>query len=62
MQKECTLVYVECSSYFSAKAAERLGFKCIYTLYYRDYVDENGEVIFKTSPPHDSSKVYVLSL
>jgi len=61
-EKECQMVYVECSSYFSAKAAERLGFECIYTLYFRDYVDENGEIIFKTPPPHDSSKVYVLSL
>lgn len=56
------MVYVECSSYFSAKAAEKLGFQCIYTLYYRDYVDENGEVIFKTPAPHEASKVYVLEL
>uniref|UniRef100_A0A2S2N683 aralkylamine N-acetyltransferase n=1 Tax=Schizaphis graminum TaxID=13262 RepID=A0A2S2N683_SCHGA len=62
VENECPMVYVECSSYFSAKAAERLGFECIYTLYFRDYLDENGEVIFKTPPPHDSSKVYVLHL
>lgn len=62
MEKECTLVYIECSSYFSAKAAERLGFKCIYTLYFRDHVNENSEVIFKPPPPHDSSKVFVLNL
>ncbi|VVC43656.1 Hypothetical protein CINCED_3A007826 [Cinara cedri] len=62
LENECNMVYVECSSYYSAKAAERLGFECIYTLYFRDYVDENGEIIFKTPPPHDSSKVYVLNL
>lgn len=62
LENKCPMVYVECSSYFSAKAAERLGFECIYTLYFRDYLDENGEVIFKTPPPHDSSKVYVLHL
>lgn len=62
MEKQCTLVYIECSSYFSAKAAERLGFKCIYTLYFRDYVNNNGEIIFKTPHPHDSSKVFVLNL
>lgn len=61
-EKQCPMVYVECSSYFTAKAAERLGFQCIYTLNFRDYVDENGEIIFKTPPPHDSSKVYVLML
>lgn len=62
MENKCPMVYVECSSYFSAKAAERLGFECIYTLYFRDYLDENGEVVFKTPPPHDSSKVFVLHL
>lgn len=62
MEKGYPMVYVECSSYFSAKAAEKLGFKCIYTLYFRDYTDENGKEIFKTIPPHDSSKVYVLTL
>ncbi|XP_050053423.1 arylalkylamine N-acetyltransferase 1-like isoform X2 [Aphis gossypii] len=62
LENECPMVYVECSSYFSAKAAERLGFECIYTLYFRDYLDKNGEVVFKTPPPHDSSKVYVLHL
>ncbi|CAH1713345.1 unnamed protein product [Aphis gossypii] len=62
LENKCPMVYVECSSYFSAKAAERLGFECIYTLYFRDYLDKNGEVVFKTPPPHDSSKVYVLHL
>jgi len=61
-EKECPIIYVECSSHFSAKAAERLGFTCIYTLYFQDYVNENGEVIFKTNPPHNASKVYVLTL
>lgn len=56
------MVYVECSSYFSAKVAEKLGFKRIYTLYFRDYVNENGEAIFKTIPPHEASIVYVLTL
>ncbi|XP_025198944.1 dopamine N-acetyltransferase-like [Melanaphis sacchari] len=62
LENKCPMVYIECSSYFSAKAAERLGFECIYTSYFRDYLDENGKVIFKTLPPHDSSKVYVLHL
>lgn len=59
---ECQMIYVECTSHFSAKAVERLGFKCIHSLEYTDYVNEKGEIVFNTHFPHRSAKVYVLPL
>lgn len=56
------MIYVECSSYFSAKVVEKLGFKCIYSMSYKDYVNEQGEVVFKPQPPHEQFKIYVLLL
>ncbi|XP_025204683.1 dopamine N-acetyltransferase-like [Melanaphis sacchari] len=56
------MIYVECSSTFTAMAVERLGFQCIYSFPYSDYVNDQGEVIFKTQPPHKYLKVNVLLL
>lgn len=54
------MIYVECSSYYTAKAAEKLGLKCIHSVTYSDYIDEKGEVVFKTQPPHKCFQVYAL--
>lgn len=62
LEASCQLIYVECTSHFSAKAVERLGFQCIYSLAYADYVNEQGEMVFKTNSPHRLAKVYVLPL
>ncbi|XP_025418855.1 dopamine N-acetyltransferase-like [Sipha flava] len=62
LELECQIIYVECSSHFTAKTAEKLGFKCIYSLSYLDYVNEQGEVIFNTQSPHRHFKVYALQL
>lgn len=62
LEMGCQMIYVECTSHFSAKAVERLGFQCIYSLAYTDHVNEQGEVVFKTHSPHRRAKVYVLLL
>lgn len=62
LEMGCQMIYVECTSHFSAKAVERLGFQCIYSLAYTDYVNEQGEMVFKTQSPHRGAKVYVLPL
>lgn len=62
LESGCQMIAVECSSYFTAKAAERFGFKCIYSLSYLDYLNQKGEIIFKTQPPHEHIKIYVLFL
>ncbi|XP_026816934.1 dopamine N-acetyltransferase-like [Rhopalosiphum maidis] len=56
------MIYVECTSHFTAMAVERFGFQCIYSLSYTDYVNKQNEVVFKTQPPHKYFKVYVLLL
>lgn len=62
LKMRCQMVYVECTSHFSAKAVERLGFECIYSLDYSDHVNEKGEIVFKTISPHKGAKVYVFPL
>ncbi|XP_050053605.1 arylalkylamine N-acetyltransferase 1-like isoform X2 [Aphis gossypii] len=57
------MMYVECLSYFAAKAMERFGFQCIYSLSYSDYVDKRGKVVFDAvQPPHECIKVQLLLL
>lgn len=56
------MIAVECSSYFTAKAVEKLGFQCIYSLLYMDYVNEQGDVVFKPQPPHEHIKIFILLL
>ncbi|CAI6343515.1 unnamed protein product [Macrosiphum euphorbiae] len=58
----CQMIYVECSSHFTAKAVERFEFQCIYSLSYTDYVNKQGDVVFKTQSPHKYFKVHVLLL
>lgn len=62
LEKGYQMIDVECSSLFSAKAVEKCGFECIYSMPYSDYKDEKGEVVFKTQPPHNDIKIYVLPL
>ncbi|XP_022168222.1 dopamine N-acetyltransferase-like [Myzus persicae] len=56
------MIYVECSSHFTAKAVERFGFQCIYSLCYLDYRNKEDDVVFKTQFPHDYFKIHVLVL
>ncbi|XP_025199058.1 dopamine N-acetyltransferase-like [Melanaphis sacchari] len=62
LENKCSMVRVDCSSYFSASAAEKLGFQCIYSMNYEEYKNEKGEVIFDPLPPHKQFKVYVISI
>ncbi|XP_060848906.1 arylalkylamine N-acetyltransferase 1-like [Rhopalosiphum padi] len=62
LENKCSMVRVDCSSYFSASAAEKLGFQCIYSLNYEEYKNEKDEVIFNSLPPHKQFKVYVISI
>ncbi|XP_027852763.2 arylalkylamine N-acetyltransferase 1-like [Aphis gossypii] len=56
------MIGVDCSSNFTAMAVERFGFQCIYSFPYSDYVNKQGEVVFKTQPPHEYFKTHVLLL
>ena len=52
------LVYVACSSEFTAKLCQRRGYELIHTLLYKDH-KENGERVFYTDEPHEGLKCYV---
>jgi len=53
------LVRVDCTSHFSAKAVARLGFHCVYTLSYSEYLDSEGEPVFVPELPHTCVKTFV---
>lgn len=50
---------ITASSIYTANLAKSLGFRTHYTIAYKDYKDENGEIVFKTPPPHTHLSVMV---
>ncbi|CAG4953129.1 unnamed protein product [Colias eurytheme] len=55
------LIQIDTSSFYSAKAAEKLGFKCIYERRYAD-ITFNGKPIVVPDPPHTMDKVFIKEL
>ena len=53
---------IECSSFYSAKVVASLGFDLFHEIQYKDYIDENGRVVFQTQKPHEAIKKYVKRL
>ncbi|XP_058834864.1 arylalkylamine N-acetyltransferase-like 2 [Topomyia yanbarensis] len=56
------LASADCSSFFSARIAERVGMKCIGRLAYSDYRDGNGVQLFRPSEPHREIQTFVIVL
>lgn len=56
------LLTADCTSYYSAKMCERLGWECINTVYYKDYVDENKKPVFVLDPPHECCRTFAVRL
>lgn len=50
---------VECTSYYTARAVQTLGFKQIYSLKYSDWKPD-GELVFEPELPHSAVGVYVM--
>jgi hypothetical protein len=46
------LLYIECTSYYSAKIARAIGMHCMYSLPYVEYKDKDGDPVFTSSQPH----------
>ncbi|XP_053686526.1 arylalkylamine N-acetyltransferase-like 2 [Sabethes cyaneus] len=46
------LASADCSSYYSARIAERVGMTCVGKLAYADYRDEHGVQLFQPCAPH----------
>ncbi|XP_047099919.1 arylalkylamine N-acetyltransferase 1-like [Schistocerca piceifrons] len=45
------LVRIDCTSHYSARAASRLGFECIFSVPYAQY-ERDGDVVFTPAEPH----------
>lgn len=56
------MISADCTSHYSAKAAERNGFQSVHSIAYTDYMNEHGKIVFKTDFPHTHAHVYVLHL
>ncbi|XP_045480645.1 arylalkylamine N-acetyltransferase 1-like isoform X2 [Harmonia axyridis] len=61
IEKGCKLMYVECTSYFSAQIMKRLGFEKVYSLKYSDYKIDD-KIVFDPKKPHEEYTVYVQKL
>ncbi|XP_062550201.1 arylalkylamine N-acetyltransferase 1-like [Armigeres subalbatus] len=49
----------DCSSYYSARIAEKVGMECVARLPYSDYRDERGVQLFQPKAPHVEIQTFV---
>ncbi|XP_016931684.2 arylalkylamine N-acetyltransferase-like 2 [Drosophila suzukii] len=56
------LVCVDCTSVFSARLVQRLGYQLVNTLRYEDHLDASGQQVIRPPPPHESVQTFVLQL
>ncbi|XP_014598758.1 PREDICTED: dopamine N-acetyltransferase-like isoform X1 [Polistes canadensis] len=56
------IMRADCSSMFSGKLCERLGFEAIFQINYSDYLDENGKPVFSPDLPHTAAITYIKKL
>lgn len=52
------LMHIMCSSHYSARVAEKLGFHEVYRLDYADYKVQN-EIVLQPAPPHVAVRILV---
>ncbi|XP_054736531.1 arylalkylamine N-acetyltransferase 1 [Anastrepha obliqua] len=60
-QHNIPVMHVLCSSHYSARVMEKLGFHEVYKINYADY-KVNGEVVFKPAEPHVAARILVKEL
>ncbi|XP_069705107.1 arylalkylamine N-acetyltransferase 1-like [Periplaneta americana] len=56
------LLYLVCTSFFSAKIASAMGMQRVYSVAYEDYKDEKGVPVFTPPPPHTETVVFLQKL
>ncbi|XP_017048216.1 arylalkylamine N-acetyltransferase 1 [Drosophila ficusphila] len=56
------LVSVDCTSAFSARLVQRLGYQLVHTLRYADFLDAGGQQVIRPPPPHECVQTFVLQL
>ncbi|XP_028136692.1 arylalkylamine N-acetyltransferase 1 isoform X2 [Diabrotica virgifera virgifera] len=55
------MMFLECSSFFSAAVAKSLGYELIWSMDYENY-KVNGEVVLKPAHPHKAVQLFVYKL
>ncbi|XP_075162400.1 arylalkylamine N-acetyltransferase-like 2 [Haematobia irritans] len=56
------LLRADCTSYYSAKIKDKLGWDCINIVNYNEYLDDKGKPVFSPAAPHVCCKSYALRL
>ena len=56
------LLYIVCTSYYSAKIARAIGMQCVYSLPYAEFKDKDGNPVFTPPQPHTDVAVFVQKL
>jgi len=56
------LLYIVCTSHYSAKIARAIGMQCVYSLPYAEYKDKDGSPVFTPPQPHTGVAVFVQKL
>lgn len=51
------ILKMDATGLFSQKVAASHGFKPVLETFYEDYLDENGEQVFKVPAPHTSLQI-----
>lgn len=58
VQKNIPLIYIQCSSFYSAKVLEKKNFREILSLKYEDYKID-GRPVFTPEKPHEYIKIFI---
>lgn len=56
------IITADCTGCYSAKIFESLGWECVNTVYYKDYLDDNQCPVFHVAAPHDCCKTFAIRL
>jgi Predicted acetyltransferase len=56
------LLYIMCTSYYSAKIARAIGMQCVYSLPFAEYKDRDGNPVFTPPQPHTEVALFVQKL
>jgi ribosomal protein S18 acetylase RimI-like enzyme len=56
------LLYIMCTSHYTAKIARDIGMQCVYSLPYAEYKDKDGNPVFTPPQPHTDVTVFVQKL
>ncbi|XP_005186368.2 arylalkylamine N-acetyltransferase-like 2 [Musca domestica] len=61
-EKGFELITAECTSFYTAKMFQHMGWDIVHSVRYKDYLDGNGQPVFQPLAPHDACRVYATRL